>query len=168
MITEAIRNTAARVQAWWKGAAPDTPESGTHPVVIRAQNPMMLMDEGLFQLLTEALVASPLSEPKRGVHALFSLLGKPHVALLCVYEEDRWCGMAVLELSSGLLDGAFVLHFFNNGSAAAEAELKQVVRELAVQNGAKKLFVVDSAGAFEGRAAQDAGRLMQFDLTEDG
>lgn len=144
----------------WLFNRKEEPEE-VHPdvQVLRITNPESLATSDLFPVIMETLKSNPWTDPKYGFFELKEASRLPHVAVLCAF-DDAWSGAAVVQATSGLMTGVFVLHFHDGGSEAVRQALVQAVREFADTIGAPRIVQIAPTGAVT-LAGDRGGRLIE-------
>lgn len=149
-------------------------ESGAESEVhaISVSSVQELLDPDIFALVRDGLASNPLCNLKLALVEVAGALSHPQADLICVQEDGAWVAMALLQHGKGLVDGSFVLHFYNDGTAHARAALVEAILEKSREAGSRRLFgfdINDKELAFKrlfsnARPKTTYGVLVEFEL----
>jgi hypothetical protein len=141
------------------------------PKVVRITNATALLDPAIYDLVRRMLISNPATNVRQAFFELMYLLPVPDFGIFCVQEGEDWVGSALMQVSRGLTDGAFVLHFYHDGSPTARRRLVDEMEAFARSRQAKRVFAIDGEATFmrlfmQGRQTRAHGQLVEIDLSE--
>lgn len=125
--------------------------------LVRLTHPEHLLEPDVYDLARAALSSNPLCDLKKGLLQLAQLTTSLKTGIYCVKKADQWCGMAIVTVQEGLVDGASVLHFYHTGPRATREVLLSAIVQHARAFGARRVFGTDVNDRYGGASRLYAG-----------